>query len=163
MLPARRFLPSISLLAAFEAAARTGSVTTAARELDLTQSAVSRQIKALEQELTVQLVRRGAQRNELTDAGEILFAGVYKAMQAIEQSVGQITGSGTREILNVSVAPFFSAAWLTPRLTGRARPAARPASWRIPNSQRFPSPIWIATRSMPLSRSATTRRWPISR
>jgi len=44
MLPSRRFLPSTSLLIAFEAVSRTGSVTAAARELDLTQSAVSRQI-----------------------------------------------------------------------------------------------------------------------
>lgn len=113
---AQHRLPSLTALRVFETLARQLSFTRAARELGVTQAAVSRQIKALEQELAVQLVRRGAQRNELTDAGEILFAGVYKAMQAIEQSVGQITGSGTREILNISVAPFFSAAWLTPRL-----------------------------------------------
>lgn len=109
-------LPSLTALRAFESVARTLSFTRAARELGVTQAAVSRQVKALEQELSVQLLRRGAQRNELTDAGEMLFAGVYKAMQAIGQSVAEITGSGTREILNVSVAPFFSAAWLTPRL-----------------------------------------------
>lgn len=109
-------LPSLTALRVFETVARTLSFTRAAAELGVTQAAVSRQVKALEQELAVQLVRRGAQRNELTDAGEILFAGVYKAMQAIGQSVNEITGSGAREILNISVAPFFSAAWLTPRL-----------------------------------------------
>ncbi|NTJ45378.1 LysR family transcriptional regulator, partial [Agrobacterium larrymoorei] len=49
----RRFLPPLPWLAAFEAAARTGSVTAAAKELSLTQSAVSRQIRALEEQLSV--------------------------------------------------------------------------------------------------------------
>lgn len=54
----RRFLPSIQLLAAFEAAARTGSITQAPHELSLTQSAVSRQIKTLEGQLGVMLFIR---------------------------------------------------------------------------------------------------------
>lgn len=112
----RTRLPSLTALRIFEAVARQLSFTKAAQELGITQAAVSRQIKALEAELSVQLVRRGTQRNELTDAGEILFAGVYKALGEIEQSVERITGSGDRQILNVSVAPYFSARWLTPRL-----------------------------------------------
>jgi DNA-binding transcriptional LysR family regulator len=111
-----RRLPSLSALRTFETVARTLSFTKAAQELGVTQAAVSRQVKALEEQLAVRLVSRGPGRNALTDSGEILFGGVYRAFHAIEQSVEKITGSGAREILNVSVAPFFSARWLTPRL-----------------------------------------------
>ena len=111
-----RRLPSLAALRTFEAVSRTLSFTKAAHELGVTQAAVSRQVKALEEQLAVQLINRGGGRNALTDAGEILFGGVYRAFQSIEQSVEKIAGSGAREILNVSVAPFFSARWLTPRL-----------------------------------------------
>lgn len=59
----RRFLPSLHLLSAFEAAARTGSVTAAARELSLTQSAVSLQIKALEEQLASSCFTANARRS----------------------------------------------------------------------------------------------------
>jgi len=111
-----RRLPSLTALRAFEAVARTLSFTKAARELGVTQAAVSRQIKSLEERLSVPLIVRGATRNVLTDAGEILFSGSYRAFEEIDRAVGQISGSAGREILNVSVAPFFSARWLTPRL-----------------------------------------------
>src|SRR5882724_12703526 len=111
-----RRLPSLTALRAFEAVARTLSFTKAAHELGVTQPAVSRQIRLLEDSLAVTLVTRGAARNTLTDAGEILFDGVYRGFAAITQSVERIGGSAGREILNVSVAPFFSSVWLTPRL-----------------------------------------------
>ena len=69
MLPPRRFLPSFSLLAAFEAAARSGSVTAAANELGLTQSAVSRQISDLEAQTGMQLFERIRRRVVLSEAG----------------------------------------------------------------------------------------------
>lgn len=112
----RRKLPSLSALRAFEAVARTLSFTRAAAELGVTQAAVSRQIRNLENELAVQLVARRSARNSLTDAGELLFDGVYRAFEVIERAVGGITDSGGRDILNVSVAPYFSSQWLTPRL-----------------------------------------------
>lgn len=114
----RRRLPSLTALRSFEAVARTLNFTKAARELGVTQAAVSRQVKALEEQLQVKLLTREARRNLLTDAGEILFGSLYQAFGTIEQSVAKITGSGARDILNVSVAPFFSARWLTPRLMG---------------------------------------------
>lgn len=112
----RKRITSLTAMRTFEAVARTLSFTRAADELGVTQAAVSRQIRLLEDSLSVRLVHREAAGNRLTDAGEILFAGVYAAFETIEQAVEQVTGSGTREILNVSVAPYFSAAWLTPRL-----------------------------------------------
>ena len=81
MLPARRFLPSLSLLTAFEAAARTGSITAAARELDLTQSAVSRQIKALESQLGVELFLRERQTIRLTVAGDSYAREIREALR----------------------------------------------------------------------------------
>jgi DNA-binding transcriptional LysR family regulator len=92
------------------------SFTGAAGELGVTQAAVSRQIKNLEQELSVRLLDRGSSRSTLTDAGEMLFRSVHNAFKLIDQAVERITGSGEREILNVSVAPYFSACWLTPRI-----------------------------------------------
>ncbi|MGL4445008.1 MAG: LysR family transcriptional regulator, partial [Alsobacter sp.] len=65
----RRLVPSLSALQAFEAAARHGSFTRAAEELDLTQGAVSRQVAMLEQSLGVRLFERVRQRVNLTPAG----------------------------------------------------------------------------------------------
>jgi DNA-binding transcriptional LysR family regulator len=111
-----RRLPSLTALRAFEAVARTLSFTQAARELGVTQAAVSRQIRQLEESLAVTLVTRAATGNTLTAAGEILFDGVYRGFASMGQAVERIGGSTGREILNVSVAPFFSSVWLTPRL-----------------------------------------------
>jgi DNA-binding transcriptional LysR family regulator len=96
--------------------ARTLSFTKAAQELGVTQAAVSRQVRFLEAGLSVKLVTRGAAKNTLTGAGEILFDGVYRAFEEVVQSVERISGSAGREILNISIAPFFSSLWLTPGL-----------------------------------------------
>lgn len=117
-----RRLPPLSALRSFDAVARTLSFTRAAEELGVTQAAVSRQIRLLEDRLAVRLIDRGpAGRNELTDAGDILFKAVHQAFDTIAHSVERISGSGAREILNVSIAPFFSARWLTPRLMNFVR------------------------------------------
>ena len=113
--PARR-LPSLTALRSFEAVARHLSFTKAADELGVTQAAISRQVKALEAALSVILVVRGKAGNSLTDAGEQLFGGIHRGFDTIVQAIERISGSGNRQILNVSVAPFFSARWLTPRL-----------------------------------------------
>jgi DNA-binding transcriptional LysR family regulator len=106
----------LTALRSFEAVARALSFTRAAAELGVTQAAISRQVKALEAALSVTLVVRGKTRNALTDAGEVLYGGIHRGFDSIEQAVDRISGSGGREILNVSVAPYFSAHWLTPRL-----------------------------------------------
>src|SRR5262249_39661783 len=107
---------ALTALRSFEAVARTLSFTRAAQELGVTQAAVSRQVRLLEETLNVRLIARRARRNALTDAGDILSSGLWRAFEAIDQSVERISGSAGREILNVSVAPYFSACWLTPRL-----------------------------------------------
>ena len=111
-----RRLPYLSALRSFEAVARTLSFTRAAADLGVTQAAVSRQVKALETALAVRLVERAAAGNRLSDAGEALYASLHRAFADIERTAERIAGSGQRQVLNVSVAPFFSARWLTPRL-----------------------------------------------
>lgn len=116
MLPARRFLPSLSLLAAFEAAARTGSVTAAARELDLTQSAVSRQIKALENQLGVELFLRERQTIRLTVAGESYAREIREALRRISSASLALRANPHGGTLNLAILPTFGARWLAPRL-----------------------------------------------
>jgi LysR family glycine cleavage system transcriptional activator len=116
MLPARRFLPSLSLLAAFEAAARTGSITAAARELDLTQSAVSRQIKALENQLGVELFLRERQTIRLTVAGDGYAREIREALRRISSASLNLRANPNGGTLNLAVLPTFGARWLAPRL-----------------------------------------------
>ncbi|HLP70914.1 MAG TPA: LysR family transcriptional regulator [Rhizobium sp.] len=116
MLPARRFLPSLSLLAAFEAAARTGSITAAAKELDLTQSAVSRQIKALENQIGVDLFVRERQTIRLTVAGESYAHEIREALRRISSASLNLRANPRGGTLNLAILPTFGARWLAPRL-----------------------------------------------
>ena len=118
MLTARRFFPSTSLLLAFEAAARTGSVTAAARELSLTQSAVSRQILALEQQLGAQLFHRERQTIRLTPGGESYARDIRDALQRISSATLSLRANPYGGTLNLACLPTFGARWLTPRLPG---------------------------------------------
>lgn len=116
MLPPRRFLPSFSLLAAFEAAARTGSVTAAANELGLTQSAVSRQISALEKQLGVALFLRERQTIRLTIAGDTYAREVREALRRISNASLNLRANPSGGTLNLAILPFFGTRWLTPRI-----------------------------------------------
>jgi DNA-binding transcriptional LysR family regulator len=116
MLPPRRFLPSFSLLAAFEAAARTGSVTAAANELGLTQSAVSRQISALERQLGVALFLRERQTIRLTLAGDTYAREVREALRRISNASLNLKANPAGGTLNLAILPFFGTRWLTPRI-----------------------------------------------
>ena len=116
MLTPRRFLPPTSHLQAFEAAARTGSITTAARELALTQSAVSRQIKALEELLEVELFHRERQTIRLTPGGEAYAREVRDALKKISTASLNLRANPFGGTLNLAVLPTFGARWLAPRL-----------------------------------------------
>lgn len=116
MLAPRRFLPSLALLSAFEAAARTGSVTVAARELDLTQSAVSRQIKALEEQLGVELFVRERQTIRLTLAGDSYAREIREALRRISSASLNLRANPNGGTLNVAILPTFGTRWLAPRL-----------------------------------------------
>jgi LysR family glycine cleavage system transcriptional activator len=114
----RRLLPSISLLHAFEAVARTGNVSSAARELCLTQSAVSRQIKALEEQLEVELFVRDHQTVRLTLAGETYARDIRDALHRISIAALNIRANPRGGTLNLAVLPTFGARWLAKRLPG---------------------------------------------
>ena len=116
MLPPRRFLPSFSLLAAFEAASRTGSVTAASRELGLTQSAVSRQILALEEQLGAALFVRERQTIRLTLAGEGYAREIREALRRISTASLNLRANPDGGTLNLGVLPSFGTRWLVPRL-----------------------------------------------
>lgn len=112
----RRHLPSMSALTAFEAAARTGSFTAAAQELALTQGAVSRQIKALEELLGCPLFVREGQRVALTPAGQDYAEPVADALRRIGAATVRIIAAPKGGILNLAVLPTFATRWLVPRL-----------------------------------------------
>lgn len=118
MISRMRRLPSFAGMRAFEATARSLSFTRAAEELGVTQSAVSRQIRKLEQELGVALIERNSTGNALTSSGATLFAALRKSLDSMAQAVRAVSSAPERDVVAVSVAPFFSATWLTPRIMG---------------------------------------------
>jgi len=115
--PARRPLSLVGLRA-FEAVARRLSFSAAADELFLTQSAISRQIKALEGELGAPLFNRGTRKVELTAAGEALRQAVPPALDGIDRAVRQIRVAQGRRRVNLSTFASFATLWLMPRLAG---------------------------------------------
>lgn len=107
-------LPSLNALRAFEAVARTGRVTLAAEELRVTHSAVSRQVKALEQSLGVRLFAGSKNRLELTDAGRELLPALTEAFDQIAGAVRRVRAGA--EDLHIAVNASLSVKWLIPRL-----------------------------------------------
>jgi LysR family glycine cleavage system transcriptional activator len=110
-------LPSISCLLAFESVARHGSITRASVELNLTQSAVSRQIHQLESLLDVSLFERARQRVVITDAGKLYLNDVIKVLSGLKDATSRIMACGGKtNLLNLAVLPTFATRWLMPRL-----------------------------------------------
>jgi LysR family transcriptional regulator, glycine cleavage system transcriptional activator len=110
-----RHLPSLPALRVFEAAGRLESFTLAADELDVTTSAVSRQIGALERALGVKLFERLPRGLRLTPEGTRYLAEVADALRRLEQASTALRG-GARRMLRLSVLPSFAGNWLVPRL-----------------------------------------------
>ena len=115
MLLQRRLFPSISMLMAFDSAARTGSFSAAARELNLTQGAVSRQIRALENQLDVTLFKRVGKTVQLTEMGNVYEQEIHTALQTIRNASLNAMTSPLSGILNLGVLPTFGTRWLMPR------------------------------------------------
>jgi LysR family glycine cleavage system transcriptional activator len=114
----KTFLPPIADLLAFEAAARHTSISRAAQELHLTQSAVSRQIRQLEEQLGMALFHRVRQRIVLTDAGRVYAADVRAALQQLSASTQKAMAFSHAEgLLNLAVLPTLGTRWLIPRLS----------------------------------------------
>jgi LysR family glycine cleavage system transcriptional activator len=112
----RRELPlSLDLLRGFEAAARHLSFTAAAEELFLTQSAISRQVQTLEEQLGVKLFERRTRALVLTRAGESYYHEVSKALQQLREATARVRG-GTDPLVRVTTTVTFASLWLVPRL-----------------------------------------------
>ena len=105
-------------LKVFHAAAEAGSFTHAGEQLGLSQSAVSRQVSALEQELSVSLFHRHARGLILTEQGELLHRTAHDVFMKLEAARAKLTDSKERPNgeLKVSTTPGIGVHWLTPRL-----------------------------------------------
>ncbi len=112
----RRFLPSISLLAAFEAVLRTGTTAAAARELDLTQSTISRLIQSLELQLGRTLFERHKQKLIPTEAAHTYGREVIRALDLIQRGSMEFAANPGGGALSLSILPAFGTRWLAPRL-----------------------------------------------
>ncbi|MEE9428517.1 MAG: LysR family transcriptional regulator [Paracoccaceae bacterium] len=118
----RRFLPSHAILRSFECAARHQSFTLAAKELHLTQSAISRQVKELEQIVGTEMFRRVGRRVVLTEAGRNLASELAVDLESIRQTVLRAIASGDHGTsLRIAVLPTFASRWLIPRLPDFAK------------------------------------------
>ena len=111
-----KHLPPLKSLRAFEAAARVGSFTDAAKELSLTQGAISYQIRLLESSLGIELFLRSARQVNLTDAGHSLFRTTHRLFRELEDEIHSLAPSKDSLILTVSVSTYFVTRWLSKRL-----------------------------------------------
>src|SRR5262245_59363773 len=113
----RRFhLPPLDLIQGFEAAARNLSFTKAAEELLLTQSAISRQIRGLEEHLGVALFQRRARAIALTEQGQVLNRAVSDLLERLQQVTDALRASAGQPHLTLTTTSGFASLWLIPRL-----------------------------------------------
>ncbi|MDD7969610.1 LysR family transcriptional regulator [Roseinatronobacter alkalisoli] len=112
----RRFLPSMQSLQAFDAVVRSGSFTAAAQELALTQSAVSRQVAALESQLGQVLLLRGKGSVAPTPEGQAYAKAAHSALQQLQQAALALRGAQDTGRLTLAILPTFGTRWLIPRI-----------------------------------------------
>ncbi len=110
-------VPALDLFRGFEAAARHLSFTRAAEELFVTQSAISRQIHALEERLGVELFSRRNRGLALTDAGQQMYRAADSALRTLREAVENIAPAQTQNMLTVTSSVAFCSLWLIPRLS----------------------------------------------
>src|SRR5579872_5454615 len=158
----RPYLP-LNALRAFESSARHLNFTHAALELNVTQAAVSQQVRMLEERLGVILFKRLPRGLSLTDEGRALLPALSDAFGRIEAVLQQFDGGHFREVLTVGVVGTFAIGWLMPRLKAfrQTHPFVElrllthnnlvdPASEGLDFAIRFGTGIWPATHNAPL-------------
>ena len=109
-------LPSLDLLKSFEAVARHLSFTKAAAELFVTQSAVSRQVRQLEEHLGVRLFERRTRAVVLTEAGYLYYSELAPLLKQIAELTRRVSGAREESRVRVTATLSFAALWLVPRL-----------------------------------------------
>ncbi|MEH6810918.1 MAG: transcriptional regulator GcvA [Motiliproteus sp.] len=112
-----RRLPPLNALRSFEAAARHGSFNKAAEELYVTPSAISHQIKSLEEHLDLKLFQRNKRKVDLTGAGEKYLPSIQHALDEIDAATRRLMANPNSGAITLSVAPAFLTRWLMPRLS----------------------------------------------
>ena len=112
----KRDLPPLRALTAFEAAARLGSFRAAANEMGITRSAVSHQVKLLEDRLGLPLFRRDARHAELTTAGQAYYPTIRDAFDQIEAHTRAVRPAVVNNELTIQVYVTVALKWLIPRL-----------------------------------------------
>jgi DNA-binding transcriptional LysR family regulator len=113
-----KLIPSPRALLIFEAAARAGTCSAAAREFNLTQPSVSRNIAQLEQHLGVTLFVRSPVGLELTPEGQFLYRAVSDGLQKVESALRELIAERTRkQVVELSLSTAFVTHWLIPRLS----------------------------------------------
>lgn len=117
MTDAMRLTVPLNALRAFEAAARHLSIKDAAGEIGVTPSAVSHQLRILEELLGVELMRRVGPRLELTETGRVLAPELTVGFSRIIEAVGSLKNERKVGPLRLSMLPTFAVHWLSPRLT----------------------------------------------
>lgn len=145
---------SLDALRGFAAAGRRLSFTLAAADLGLTQSAVSRQIAALESQIGASLFVRKTRALELTEAGAQLLRAVQSGLAAIDACVEDLRGPGGDGLVSITTYPSFASLWLAPRLA-RFQQAVPEVAVRIDSTDAVvdlaASGIDLAMRSLPLA------------
>ncbi|RWP29680.1 LysR substrate-binding domain-containing protein [Mesorhizobium sp.] len=109
-----RYFPSPRALLAFEAAARSSSLTEAAKELNVSRVAVSRQVRQLELQLGFDLFSRGQSHVELTRSGKRLSHVISSAFRSIFDEIDMLTNASTENLISISTTPGVSTYWLMP-------------------------------------------------
>ncbi len=116
-MPGKRYnLPQLGFFQGFEAAARNLSFTKAAEELFITQSAVSRQIKALEDHLGVRLFKRRPRSLVLTESGQMLYRLAADVLERLQAGTDQLRADSRARQLSITTTTGFASLWLIPRL-----------------------------------------------
>ncbi len=109
-------MPALAALRAFEATARSGGFSAAARQLNVTHAAVAQQVRALEDALGVPLVWRDGRALRLTPEGEKLGSALNAGFALMQEGLTALTAEARQRPLTVTLPPAFAAEWLMPRL-----------------------------------------------
>jgi len=115
-MPLPKNIPSLNWLRVFEAAARMENFARAGELLNLSTSAVSQQVKALENHFGEKLFARHARSVELTDAGHAFLPAVRQALRTVEESAASLFGEEKGNTLQLQASMLFANSWLAPRL-----------------------------------------------